>query len=331
LNKIPFVAFDRRSLQVAQETLLAFVNQRLLLLASIVLNHALTRPKMIISSASILGFGLLLTASQARLLVPVNKNEESQFWTRFLESELGSMSDAPTTAPPTEFAPAIAVRCQNPFALCAFANCTVNSDGLTADCGCYSFPADDSVSVIRTGLIPDADGLRVETQAVCNAPESCFETPDEAPICDAIQGNTLWPGASMVSTFAPLLEEENGVMKDPTTGEAIPSWMCPAAPGRRVPICMLAPCVPSTASLSNPYNFDNGSLDQVCTCPMVEVSVDYPVVGGLQNPCSTEVPLPGDFVQAAAGPLLLMLEADPDRVEQGWENVAASFEAKVGA
>jgi hypothetical protein len=132
----------------------------------------------------------------------------------------------------------------------------------------------------------------------------------------------------MVSTFAPLLEEENGVLKDPE-GNDLPTWMCPVAPGRRVPICMLAPCVAATTTLTNPYNFDNGRLDQICTCPLVEVTEPYPVFGGLQDPCSTTPTMPGDFVQAAAGPLLFQLESDPTRVDEGWGDVTAVFETKV--
>ncbi|KAL3928746.1 MAG: hypothetical protein SGARI_004943 [Bacillariaceae sp.] len=224
------------------------------------------------------------------------------------------MPDEPPTAAPVvvEPSPAIAVRCQNSFALCAFANCTVNSDGLTADCGCYSFPSDDAISVIRTGLIPNAEGLRDETQTACNTPDSCFETPDEAPICSAIEGDVLWPGASLRKMASWWIQKRERPF--------LPGFVPPLHREKFLSGCSL-----------HASKYDNGSLDQVCTCPMVEVTIDYPVNGGLQDPCSTEVAQPGDYVQAAGGPLLVMLESDPDRIEQGWENVAAIFEAKVDA
>jgi hypothetical protein len=181
-------------------------------------------------------------------------------------------------------------------------------------------------------MIPNVNGLRNETTSVCNTTDSCFAAPDDidpAPICQSIQDDILWPGASLVSTYAPLLEEENGVLKD-ADGNNLPSWTCPAAPGRRVPICMLAPCINASNQtvLTNPNNYDNGKLDQVCTCPLVEVTVPYPVVGGLQDPCSTSPTKPGDFVQAASS-LLPQLESDPERVETAWQRVMVVFETRV--
>merc|ERR1712166_1100559 len=41
------------------------------------------------------------------------------------------------------------VECTNPYALCAFANCTVNPDETTASCGCYGFDKPSGISEMR--------------------------------------------------------------------------------------------------------------------------------------------------------------------------------------
>ena len=234
--------------------------------------------------------------------------------------------------------PATTVACDQEYALCAFANCTLSDDLKTASCRCYAF--DDGkagTSIAMVGLIPDPAVLE-ETQSVCDTPASCGSGGDsrssnvtfmenEAPLCDAIASNELWPGADLVSTYSSKRQVANGVQFDNATGAALPTWTCPAAANRLVPVCMLAPCVydpegPST----NPYNA--GRSHMVCTCPLVEATVEYNVVGGLQDPCSNDPSAPGDYVTAAGGPLAAKLMAS-ENLEKKWAHVAAAFEELV--
>ena len=66
----------------------------------------------------------------------------------------------------------------------------------------------------------------------------------------------------------------------------------------------------------NPYHF--GQHNVTCTCPLVEVTVDYSVYGGLQDPCSKEVVSEGLYVQAAGGSIFAKLADDPQLVESAW-------------
>lgn len=121
---------------------------------------------------------------------------------------------------------------------------------------------------------------------------------DEAPLCDAIDtsnnmdmdpsGGSLWPTADLVSTFSRKLEVENGVIVDGDGNRANATWTCPAAPGRFVPVCMLAPCVFSSAESESTYeqtnSYNYGTHDVTCTCPLVEADVEYQVFGGTPAP-----------------------------------------------
>jgi hypothetical protein len=230
---------------------------------------------------------------------------------------------------------AAAVACQNAFALCAFANCTVNADLKTASCACYAFGNPDSISIARVALIPDVD-IRNATRNICNTSTSCGvgapENVDVAPVCQSLetgQPDELWSMAHLISTYAPVLEAENGVEKD-DQGVAIPTWSCPAAPGRFVPVCMLAPCVmmaSGEAPQTNPYYY--GSTNVTCTCPLVEADIAYDVFGGLQDPCSQNVVAAGDYVQAAGSGLLAKFENDTDYITSAWEAVQEAFESSI--
>jgi len=216
----------------------------------------------------------------------------------------------------------LSVECTNPYALCAFANCTVNPDETTASCGCYGFDEPSGISEMRISLIPD-EGVRQATveayyEACVSSPAGCDEhMRDKTPVCNAINDNLLWPTANLVSTYSQALEEENNVDYD-----IGPNWRCPAAPGRFVPVCMLAPCLDSAPS-ENPYHF--GQHNVTCTCPLVEVTVDYIVYGGLQDPCSKEGVLEGLYVQAAGGSIFAKLADDPQLVEPTWIAVENAF------
>lgn len=224
----------------------------------------------------------------------------------------------------------LSVECTNPYALCAFANCTVNPDETTASCGCYGFDEPSGISSLRISLIPD-DGLRQATveayyEACVSSPEGCDgpleHIRDKTPVCAAIKDTSLWPTADLVSTYSTELEQENNVQID-ENGAYHPSWECDAAPGRFVPVCMLAPCRYSAPS-ENPYHY--GQSNVTCTCPLVEVEFEYEVYAGLQDPCSNEVVSEGSFVQAAGGSIFQKLANDPELVESAWIAVENTYQ-----
>jgi len=228
------------------------------------------------------------------------------------------------------------VECTNPYALCAFANCTVNADETTASCGCYGFDEPSGISSMRISLIPDEDVRQATVEAYYEAcvssPAGCGEelplelTRDKTPVCNAINDESLWPDADLVSTYSAELEPENNVQFD-EDGNYLASWECEAAPGRFIPVCMLAPCRYSAPS-ENPYH--SGQHTVTCTCPLVEVTVDYNVTGGLQDPCSKEVVSEGLYVQAAGGSIFAKLADDPQLVEPAWIAVEKAFSNAFG-
>lgn len=86
---------------------------------------------------------------------------------------------------------------------------------------------------------------------------------------------------------------------------------------------MLAPCVITSESETNPYY--SGETNAKCTCPLVEVTTDYNVPGGLQDPCSDSPTRPGDYVQAAGDALLEKIAGDPILRQAAWGAVKGSF------
>lgn len=226
------------------------------------------------------------------------------------------------------------VECQMPYALCAYANCTVNEDGKTASCGCYAF--DSGVSSAIVALTPDAD-VESSTRAACPNATAC--DVGEAPLCSAMQPSSsssssptlLWPGAELVSTYSSELAEEN---KNPfgSPDNEGNVWNCSGSERGTllVPVCMQAPCRFAMES-SNPYNY--GTHNVTCTCPLVPATSDYVVNGGLTNPChnpsdsssssSSDVTKAGDFVQAAWIP---SYAEDKEAIQANWDAVRIAFE-----
>ena len=220
----------------------------------------------------------------------------------------------------------LSVNCINPYALCAYANCTVNSDNDTASCGCYAFTEPEGISSsVKISLIPDL-ALKEATIVFCaDSPTSCFGSSDigNAPVCSSIREGEIWPTADLVSTYSTELETENGVNVDENGVFGDPTWSCDAALGRFVPVCMLAPCNFSLPPDTNPYHFDQHNI--TCTCPLVEVTVDYNVYGGFQDPCSTEATSVGSYVQATGGKILAIFEEDSSLIESAWIAIDNEF------
>jgi len=223
-------------------------------------------------------------------------------------------------------APAVTVTCeQETYALCAYANCTMNADLKTANCPCYSLSG-PSVAII--GVIPDAAIQQATIEACSKEPTTCATTENDgvAPICQAIADQALW-GADAVSTFSMALQEENGVAVDEngTRNDSMPTWSCRGVEGRLVPNCMLAPCrTLATPVTNNPY-FD-GEATMECVCPLLKANVNYTNFGGLQNPCEDSlVPEEGGYVQNTGGPVFVQHVMDPAVVAAAWEAVRTEF------
>ncbi|KAL7533599.1 hypothetical protein ACHAWF_004553 [Thalassiosira exigua] len=219
----------------------------------------------------------------------------------------------------------LAVSCtQDKFALCAYANCTINGDLKTASCPCYVL---SGPSLARIDLIPNP-GVKQATKNQCTRDVACSSS--DAPLCDAIADGTMWPGADAVSTFSRDLEVKNGVVLDWDGERGAPNWSCPAKEGRLVPNCMLAPCHLLEAPATNPFFHGNAMME--CTCPLIRADVDYVSHGGLQSPCdSSPMPKEGGYVQNTAGQVLNRHVSDSSAVALAWEAVAAEFKSDFGA
>lgn len=208
----------------------------------------------------------------------------------------------------------VAVSCeQDVYALCAYANCTMNEDTLTANCPCYSI---SGPSLARIDLIPD-DQIRQETIATCTDATSCAD--NNAPICDAISTGSLWPGADAVSTFSRELEVENGVLLNEEGERDTFTWKCAVSKRevRLVPNCMLAPCRALDNPVTNPY-FD-GEATMECTCPLIKANDDYTLFGGLQDPCDEPA------LVNVGGPTLNVHAMNREEVRLAWEAVTREF------
>ena len=221
----------------------------------------------------------------------------------------GNYTDATTECKLIEL---LSVKCTNPYALCASSNCTVNSDGSTASCGCYGFEEDaTSISSMRIALIPD-ETVKAATIAACaNSPTGCDDGPmsnanlDSTPVCAAIRDHALWPGSDLVSTFAfkPDLPKLNN---DAT-------WSCDATPGQVVPVCMFAPCRYSISAQPN----------VTCTCPLVAVTDEYDVAAGGSNfPCAEDNTV-------SDGSYMQVIMWNVGLAEPAWAAVDKAFEAQA--
>ena len=214
---------------------------------------------------------------------------------------------------------------QEVYALCAFANCTINADLKTASCPCFGLTG---VSAARVDLIPTINAsIQEETEQVCST-TSC-QSPDgvnNAPLCQAIANGQLWKGADAVSTFSRALEAENGVLLNDEGEQDNATWTCAGVEGRMVPNCMLAPCRKLAEPQTNPYFA--GEADYECICPLLDANVDYEIFGGLQSPCgdaSDGQQAQGDFVQNTAGAVLQQFVQDQAVIDAAWAAVAMAF------
>jgi len=122
-----------------------------------------------------------------------------------------------------------------PIALCYYSGpgpttpCTLDGRGI-ANCTCYEIPSGHPYLVDINAILNRDVYLR--TVAKCGKDGSnCRPTGSiEAPVCEAINNNTLIPGADLISTFSLYLEKQ------------IPISMTSCATPAAYAGCMTAPC-----------------------------------------------------------------------------------------
>lgn len=157
----------------------------------------------------------------------------------------GNKSFKLNTLPTTSYGPAWAditieksnfLECNGAsIALCYYSGpgpttpCTLNG-GNVANCTCYEIPGGQKY-LVDINAILNLD-VYLKTADVCGKDGSkCQPTGTiEAPVCEAINNNTLIPGADLISTFSLYLAKQMPI--DPTTCST------PAAYAG----CMTAPC-----------------------------------------------------------------------------------------
>lgn len=162
--------------------------------------------------------------------------------------------------------------------------CTPDGLGL-ANCTCYEIPAGQPY-LVDINAILNRD-VYLQTVAKCGKDGSkCRPTGAlEAPVCEAINNNTLIPGADLISTFSLYLEKQAVTQKQreffiiPTT--------CPTAAYAG---CMTAPCKRTGKTDSN-----TGLPLVQCGCPVFE----GPYQVGTKIPQDQCVP-EGSYIWSAA-------------------------------
>jgi len=114
--------------------------------------------------------------------------------------------------------------------------CTPDGLGL-ANCTCYEIPAGHPY-LVDINAILNGD-VYLKTVATCGKNgQNCRPTgPKQAPVCDAINNNTLIPGADLISTFSLYLEKQ-AVTEKKKEFFIVPT-SCPTA---EYAGCMTAPC-----------------------------------------------------------------------------------------
>lgn len=105
--------------------------------------------------------------------------------------------------------------------------CTLDGLGL-ANCTCYAIPAGQTY-LVDINAILNLD-VYLATAKKCGTDGSNCPKTNDAPVCSAINNNTLIPGADLISTFSLYLKDQ--MPPDPTT------CATPAAYAG----CMTAPC-----------------------------------------------------------------------------------------
>ena len=124
-----------------------------------------------------------------------------------------------------------------PIALCYYSGpgpvtpCELDGQGL-ANCTCYEIPSGPSYFVDINAIL-NLD-VYLDTVSICGHDGSnCLPRGQHhAPVCDAINKNTLVPGADLISTFSLFLEQEIPISQT-TCATPAPYAGCMTAPCKR--------------------------------------------------------------------------------------------------
>ena len=183
--------------------------------------------------------GLIYSANQAPAAAQPSPRATFDF-DRFTQHKPFKLNTLPTTPygppwadildnPKTNF-----LECKGtPIALCYYSGpgpttpCTLDGLGI-ANCTCYELPKALPYFVDINAILNRDVYLR--TVARCGKDGSRCSGSNEAPVCEAINNNTLIPGADLISTFSPFLKEQMPI--------SLTSCPKPAAYAG----CMTAPC-----------------------------------------------------------------------------------------
>jgi hypothetical protein len=236
--------------------------------------------------------GLIYSALQAR--VAAQRSPRATFdFERYTKNTPFRLNTLPTTPYGPPWANIIMqksnfLECKGAaIALCYYSGpgpttpCTPDGLGI-ANCTCYEIPAGQPYMVDINAIL-NLD-VYLKTVAKCGKQgQNCRPTGSfEAPVCEAINNNTLIPGADLISTFSLYLEKQKQQYSqfsiDPTT------CATPAAYAG----CMTAPC--KRTGKKDP----NTGLPLVqCGCPVYTGPYQ---VGTTTNQCVLE----GNYVWSAA-------------------------------
>jgi hypothetical protein len=167
---------------------------------------------------------------------------------RYTKNRLFKLNTLPTTAYGPPWAdilvqPSNFLECKGAaIALCYYSGpgptTPCNPDGLgLANCTCYEIPGGHPY-LVDINAILNRD-VYLKTVAKCGKQgQNCRPNgPLEAPVCEAINNNTLIPGADLISTFSLYLEKQAVTEKEKEF--FIVPTLCPTASYAG---CMTAPC-----------------------------------------------------------------------------------------
>ena len=161
-----------------------------------------------------------------------------------------------------------------PIALCYYSgvpglpnltpSCTFSQDKNTAECDCYKISKGNptratysyvlSTSILNKKVYEDTvSACGLDGGGCLNATNIGDPAAKEAPVCAALRGKTLFPGADLYSDFSPILISTKGIT----------SATCPTEGGANLYAgCMTAPC--KNTGKTDP---STGLPLVKCTCP----------------------------------------------------------------
>lgn len=171
--------------------------------------------------------------------------------------------------------------------------CTKDKNGL-ANCTCYVIPAGEPYQIDIHAIL-NADVYQQTVSQCGKNGGKCGKAYDKHSsassqsnaACDAVNNNTMVPGADYISTFSSYLQKHH-----PKQFPIKPA-SCDASPGQYAG-CMTAPCKKFNPGKTDP----NTGLELVqCACPILERGGPFQI-GNATNPPNCD--LGGDSIWSAA-------------------------------